>query len=273
VAELLTRPVTHDRSLLPLQVKDLTVRYDGTTALQALTFRLAAGARVAVVGPNGAGKTTLLKVLAGAMRPSSGSVAVYGHKPGGHVCIAYVPQRSQVDWFFPVTVAEVVMMGRIRRIGLFRFPRRADWEVVDRALERIGMAPHKGMRIGELSGGQQQRVFLAQALAQEAELILLDEPLTGLDLPSQEAIFSLLDELKEQGIPVMVATHDLNLAAERFDPILLINRRLVAIGPARAVLTREHLKETYGDHIHLLPETEGLLVLTDTCCEGGEEGG
>jgi ABC-type Mn2+/Zn2+ transport system ATPase subunit len=254
-------------------VRELTVHYDGTTALQRLSFQLSVGARVAIVGPNGAGKTTLLKVLAGAMRPSAGSVAVYGHKPGGHVCIAYVPQRSQVDWLFPVTVAEVVMMGRIRKIGLFRFPRRADWGVVDRALARVGMIGLKAKRIGELSGGQQQRVFLAQALAQEAELILLDEPLTGLDLPSQEAIFHLLDELKEQGIPVMVATHDLNLAAERFDEILLLNRKLVAIGPAASVLTREHLQETYGDHVHLLPETEGMLVLTDTCCEGGEEEG
>jgi ABC-type Mn2+/Zn2+ transport system ATPase subunit len=273
VAELLIRPETHDRALLPLQVKDLTVRYNGSAALQKLSFHLSAGVRVAVVGPNGAGKTTLLKVLAGAMRPSSGSVMVYGRKPGGHVCIAYVPQRSQVDWVFPVTVAEVVMMGRIRRIGLFRFPGRADWQVVDRALERVGMAGLRGERIGELSGGQQQRVFLAQALAQEAELILLDEPLTGLDLPSQDAIFRLLDELREQGIPVMVATHDLNLAAERFDAILLLNRRLVAIGPAKEVLTREHLEQTYGDHIHLLPEGEGMLVLADTCCEGGEEGG
>ncbi len=272
MAELLTRPVPHDRSLLPLQVRDLTVRYDGTTALQQLSFQLSPGARVAVVGPNGAGKTTLLKVLAGAMRPSAGTVRVYGHRPGGHVCIAYVPQRSQVDWLFPVTVAEVVMMGRIRRIGLFRFPSRTDWDVVDRALERVGMTSLKAKRIGDLSGGQQQRVFLAQALAQEAELILLDEPLTGLDLPSQEAIFHLFEELKVQGIPVMVATHDLNLAAERFDDILLLNRKLVAIGPAQSVLTREHLKETYGDHIHHLPETEGMLVLTDTCCESGEEG-
>jgi ABC-type Mn2+/Zn2+ transport system ATPase subunit len=273
MAQLLIRPEAHDRTSPPLRVEGITVRYDRSAALRDVSFSLPAGERVAVVGPNGAGKTTLLKVLAGAMRPSAGSVTIYGHRPGGHICIAYVPQRSQVDWAFPVTVGEVVMMGRIRRIGLLRWPGRSDWQVVDRALDRVGMSGLKGSRIGELSGGQQQRVFLAQALAQEAELILLDEPLTGLDLPSQEAIFHLLDELRLQGIPVMVATHDLNLAAERFDRIMLLNRSLVAIGAPKEVLTREHLAQTYGGHIHLLTGQDGMLVLTDTCCEGGEEEG
>jgi ABC-type Mn2+/Zn2+ transport system ATPase subunit len=271
MAQLLIRPEAHDRSHLPLRVEAISVRYDGAAALRSVSFSLSAGERVAVVGPNGAGKTTLLKVLAGTMRPSTGSVMIYGGKPGGHICIAYVPQRSQVDWVFPVTVGEVVMMGRIRKIGLLRWPRRSDWDVVDRALERVGIEGLKRIRIGELSGGQQQRVFLAQALAQEAELILLDEPLTGLDLPSQEAIFRLLDELRRQGIPVMIATHDLNLASERFDRIMLLNRSLVAIGPPREVLTRKNLEQTYGGHIHLLTGEEGMLVLTDTCCEGGEE--
>src|SRR3990172_121994 len=207
---------------------------------------------LSVDGPNGAGKTTLFNVLAGAHRPAAGTVRIFGHPPGGDTCIAYVPQRSKVDWAFPASAAEVVMMGRIREIGPLRWPGRRDWEIVRSALDQVGLSDLSRRPIGELSGGQQQRVFLAQALAQEAELILLDEPLTGLDLPSQEAIFSLLDELKEQGIPVMVATHDLNLAAERFDPILLINRRLVAIGPARAVLTRANLVQAYGGHVHIL---------------------
>lgn len=271
MSELFVRPSAHDRSVPPLQVRDISVRHNGALALSDVSFSLPAGARLAVVGPNGAGKTTLLQVIAGAMKPTAGSVEIYGHRPGGHVCIAYVPQRSQVDWRFPVTVAEVVMMGRIRKLGFFRWPTSADWALVRTALRRVGMGELSGRRIGELSGGQQQRVFLAQALAQEAELILLDEPLTGLDLPSQEAIFQLLDELRRQGIPALISTHDLNMAAERFDQILLLNRRLIAIGPPQKVLTRPNLVAAYGGHIHLLTGMEGMMVLTDTCCEGGEE--
>jgi ABC-type Mn2+/Zn2+ transport system ATPase subunit len=270
VTELLIRPQVHDLAAPPLEVSRLTVLHDGFAALQDVSFSLQAGQRVAVVGPNGAGKTTLLKVIAGAMAPTQGSVEIYGHQPGGHVCIAYVPQRSQVDWNFPVTVADVVMMGRIRKLGLFRWPGRADWRLVRQALERVGMAELEKRQIGELSGGQQQRVFLAQALAQEAELFLLDEPLTGLDLPSQEAIFGLLDEVRSQGISALLATHDLNLAAERFDQVMLLNRRLVAYGPPAQVFSRKNLEAAYGGHIHALTDADGMLVLTDTCCEGDE---
>jgi ABC-type Mn2+/Zn2+ transport system ATPase subunit len=272
MSELLARPQTHDPTAPPLQVKGLRVQFDGVAALSDVSFVLPASQRVAIVGPNGAGKTTLLRVIAGAMTPSAGTVEIFGARPGGHVCIAYVPQRSQVDWRFPVTVADVVMMGRIRRLGLFRWPGRADWAVVQQALARVGMAELNKRQIGELSGGQQQRVFLAQALAQGAELVLLDEPLTGLDLPSQEAIFRLLDELRQQGVPVMVATHDLNLAAERFDRVMLLNRSLIAYGPPSEVFTRQNLQATYGGHIHLLAEAGGMLVLTDTCCDGDEAG-
>ena len=194
------RPAEHDRKAPSLQVAGLSVRFNGTEALRDVSFALPAGQRLAVVGPNGAGKTTLFKVLAGVLRPPPGDVRIFGHAPGGDTCIAYVPQRSQIDWTFPVTAAEVVMMGRIREIGLLRWPRRADWDIV-----APGPGPRRAGRmaaarqIGELSGGQQQRVFLAQALAQEAELILLDEPFTGLDFPSQEALFGILDELRKPG--------------------------------------------------------------------------
>ncbi len=271
MSELLARPQTHDPASPPLRVSRLSVQFNGSPALSDVSFTLPAGQRVAIVGPNGAGKTTLLRVIAGAMAPSRGSVEIFGARPGGHVCIAYVPQRSQVDWRFPVTVADVVMMGRIRRLGLFRWPGRSDWALVREALARVDMADLQKRQIGELSGGQQQRVFLAQALAQEAELVLLDEPLTGLDLPSQEAIFHLLDELRQTGVPALVATHDLNLAAERFDRVMLLNRRLVAYGPPREAFTRENLQATYGGHIHMLADAGGMLVLTDTCCEGDEE--
>jgi len=271
MSQRLTRPADHDDRAAPVEFSHVSVGYNGASALSDLCFSVSVGERVAVVGPNGAGKTTLLKVVAGTLRPSSGSVRVFGHKPGGDVCIAYVPQRSQIDMNFPVTVSEVVMMGRIRQIGLFRWPSKQDWRDVRQALVRVGMHDLAGRQIGELSGGQQQRAFLAQALVQQAELILLDEPLTGLDIPSQEAIFTLLDGVREQGISVLVSTHDLNLAAERFDRVLLLNRRLVAYGPPGQVFTRPFLLQAYGGHMHLLPEEDGVMVLTDTCCEGEEQ--
>ena len=259
----------HDEGAPSLKVEAATVRYDGVVALENVSFEVDAGERVAVVGPNGAGKSTLFKAIAGIQRLTSGSIQIFGHAPGGHICIAYVPQRSQIDWDFPVTVADVVMMGRSGKIGLFRWPRKEDWEIVYRSLERVGMANLASRQIGELSGGQQQRVFLARALAQEAQLLLLDEPLTGLDAPSQEAIFRILDELKEEGITVLVATHDLEQASERFDRMMLLNRRLIAYGPPDKVYTPANLVRTYSGHLHILPgEDEEQLVLADTCCAG-----
>jgi manganese/iron transport system ATP-binding protein len=271
MAQLLTRPTRHDVLAPPIQLEGVNLRYDRVFALKDVTFSLPAGSLVAVVGPNGAGKTTLFRIIAGTLRPDSGSVHVYGHGPGGHVCIAYVPQRSQVDWSFPVTATEVVMMGRIRKLGLFRWPSRQDWEFVRQALDRVDMADLGDRQIGDLSGGQQQRVFLAQALAQEAEVVLLDEPLTGLDMPNQEAIFATLNDLKKGGAAIMVATHDLNLAADRFDLVMLLNRRLIAFGTPDEVYTRPHLLEAYGGSVHVIPGENGAVVLADTCCEGDEE--
>jgi manganese/iron transport system ATP-binding protein len=263
------RPQDHDPHAPSLSVDRLSVRFDGVEALQDVSFHLPAGQRLAVVGPNGAGKTTLFNVLAGAQRADGGTVRIFGHAPGGDTCIAYVPQRSRVDWSFPASAAEVVMMGRIREIGPVRWPRRRDWDVVRAALDRVGLADQSSRSIGDLSGGQQQRVFLAQALAQEAELILLDEPFTGLDFPSQETLLTVLDALRAAGVTELVATHDLNLAAERFDAVMLLNRRLIAFGAPTQVLNREHLVRAYGGHVHVLPEGD-LLVLTDTCCDGDE---
>ena len=255
----------------PIVIDGLSVRYNGTLALDNLQLTIPPGARVAIVGPNGAGKTTLLRVIAGTLTPSAGQVSIFGRGPHGHVCIAYVPQRSQVDWSFPVTVQDVVMMGRIRKLGVFRWPRRSDWSLVSRSLEQVGMLEFRSHPIAELSGGQQQRVFLAQALAQEAEIVLLDEPLTGLDLPSQEAILNLLDGLQDMGITVLIATHDLNLAGERFDLVLLLNRALISFGPPVTALSQKALLEAYGGHLHVVPDANGSILLTDTCCDGEEE--
>ena len=256
-------PVPHLPDQPILNFSRVSLRYDGVTALENITFHLHAGERVAVVGPNGAGKSTLFKIVAGVLRPSEGEVTVYGSGPGGHVCIGYVPQRSQVDWRFPVSVADVVMMGRVARLGLFRRPKKGDWEVVRAALETVGLTDLARRQIGELSGGQQQRMFIARALAQEAELMLMDEPLTGLDAPAQESLLALLDDLQRRNVTLMVATHDLDQARRHFDRILLLNRRLIAFGPPRQVMKPETLLKAYGGKIQVAGDG---AILVDECC-------
>jgi manganese/iron transport system ATP-binding protein len=265
--------VTHDPASPILAVNRLFVQYNGHPALEDISFHLHAGERVAVVGPNGAGKSTLFKVIAGVLAPSSGEVKISGYGPRGHICIAYVPQRSQVDWRFPASVADVVMMGRIGQIGLFRWPSRSDWKFVHAALEAVDMNSLADRQIGELSGGQQQRTFLARALAQEAELVLMDEPLNGLDTPSQEAILTLLGKLRQQKITVMVATHDLGQAAREFDRAMLLNHRLICFGSPKEVLNSENLLLAYGGHAQLIKGSDGTTTLADSCCDGEEENG
>lgn len=263
----------HNEAAPTVELDRVTVYYNGARehpALEEVSFRLERGEQVAIVGPNGAGKSTLFKVLAGILRPASGDVKIYGHGPGGHICIAYVPQRSQVDWTFPVNVAEAALMGRIGKIGLLRHAGPKDWEYVRQCLELVGMSDLAKRQIGELSGGQQQRVFIARALAQEAELMLLDEPLTGLDVKSQEDIFAVLEKLRRRRVTVLVATHDLNLAAERFDRLMLLNRRIVGLGRASEVFTPELLSRAYGGQMRLVQTANGLVALGDTCCDGGE---
>jgi manganese/iron transport system ATP-binding protein len=196
---------------------------------------------------------------------------VSGSAPQSHICIAYVPQRSQVDWSFPVTVSVVVMMGRSGKLGLLRRPRRADWAYVRECLDVVRLGHLADQQIGNLSGGQQQRMFIARALAQEAELMLMDEPLSGLDLPALDDVFQVLDVLHERGVTVMVALHDLQLAAQRFDRVMLLNRRALGFGPPAQVFTPELLMRAYGGHIHLTPGAEGILVLDDACCEDGAD--
>jgi manganese/iron transport system ATP-binding protein len=260
----------HEPSAPLLRAEGLGLRYETGVALEDVNFELQPGERLAIVGPNGAGKSTLIKIIAGVLAATEGRVNIYGHEPGGHICIAYLTQRSQVDWSFPVTVADVVMMGRVGKLGLFRNPRRADWEIVRRALETVDMTQHAKRQISQLSGGQQQRMFIARALAQEAELMLMDEPLTGLDVNSQEIIFQILDQLKQRGVTVLVSLHDLKLAARRFDRVMLLNHHMLGIGSAVAVLTPENLLAAYGGHLHLVPTSDGMLALGDTCCDEGE---
>lgn len=264
-------PHTHHQEDQPiLDIHKLSVRYNGQYALDGITFHLHAGERVAVVGPNGAGKSTLFKVISGVLSPTSGQVSVFGSGPAGHICIAYIPQRNQVDWHFPVTVADVVMMGRSAKLRPFSWPSKRDWQLVREALATVEMSDLSGRRISQLSGGQQQRMFIARALAQEAELMLMDEPLSGLDMPAQEGLLSLLGKLQEKMVTVVVATHDLDQAGRYFDRILLLNRRLIGIGPASQVLQPEKLLLAYGGRLQRLDKESGLLALDDNCCEGSD---
>jgi manganese/iron transport system ATP-binding protein len=263
-------PHDHHKHEQPiLDVQHITVHYSGRLALEDVHFHLHEGERIAVVGPNGAGKSTLFKVISGVLPPTSGEVNIFGSRPRGHVCIAYIPQRSQVDWNFPVNVADVVMMGRSAKLGPLNWPHKRDWEHVQRALETVELSNLASRQINQLSGGQQQRMFIARALAQEAELMLMDEPLTGLDTPSQEGLLDLLDTLKKQNVTVMVATHDLDQAARHFDRLLLLNHRIVAFGIAEEVLKTENLLTAYGGRLR---STTGDNVLTvDDCCDEGED--
>ena len=246
-----------------LDVQHMTVRYNGRVALEDINFHLREGERVAVVGPNGAGKSTLFRTIAGVIQPSAGEVRISGSGPGRHSCIAYIPQRSQVDWNFPVSVADVVMMGRSAKLGLLNWPHKKDWDHVERALEIVQLSDLASRPIGQLSGGQQQRMFIARALTQEAELMLMDEPLSGLDTPSQEGLLNLLDSLKDQNVTVMVATHDLEQAARHFDRIMLLNRRIIAFDVPQNVMHTEHLLHAYGGRLNIDP---GGTMLVDDCC-------
>jgi manganese/iron transport system ATP-binding protein len=253
----------HELNKPILDVQNVSVRYNGRTALEEITFHLHAGERIAVVGPNGAGKSTLFKVVAGVLQPNAGEVNIFGSRPRVHVCIAYIPQRSQVDWNFPVSVAEAVMMGRSAKLGLLNWPHKKDWEHVHRALEIVELSDLAERQIGQLSGGQQQRMFIARALAQEAELMLMDEPLSGLDTPSQEGLLNLLDTLRSQNVTVMVATHDLDQAARHFDRIMLLNHRIIAFDVPQHVMHTDHLVRAYGGRLKIDP---GGTMVVDDCC-------
>lgn len=218
-------------------------------ALEEVSFQAETGEQIAIIGPNGAGKSTLLKIVAGILRPDKGSVEMYGYAPDKHICIAYVPQRSEIDWQFPVTVSDVVLMGRTKQIGLFRRASKQDHAIVRTSLERVQAADLANKQIGELSGGQQQRVFIARALAMNATILLMDEPLSGLDIPSQEAILDILAGLRAEEVTVLLATHNLGMAANKFDRIMLLNKRIVALGDSERVLSAENLLAAYGGNM------------------------
>jgi len=230
-----------------LQLNQATIKFGGLTAVNAVDFTVNDGELVGLIGPNGAGKSTLIKAILGLVDAVTGSVEVLGTTPArARGRVAYVPQADTLDPDFPVTVAQVVLMGRYRRIGWVRRPGRADRAVADQALERVGLGGRAGDRFGILSGGQRQRVLLARALAQEPELLLLDEPFNGVDSTTTEVLLDVLAEQRTRGVAVVMATHDLSIAHLACDTGCLLNHHQVAFAPIAEALTPELLGETYG---------------------------
>jgi manganese/zinc/iron transport system ATP- binding protein len=244
-----------------VRMRDVTVAYGDRVALDDVDLDINAGALLAVIGPNGAGKSTLLKAIAGLITPVAGTIDVLGAPPGDAARrVAYVPQAELVDWGFPVTVGDVVMMGRVPLIGIGRSPSRIDREAVRDALESVGMSGEDGRQIGALSGGQRRRVFLARAMAARPDLYLLDEPVTGVDATTEEDLMRLLEREAAAGRTVIASTHDLAAAAHHFHEVALVNGRIVAVGPSDLVMNRELLRTTYGGHVVVLPEGEGTII-------------
>jgi ABC-type Mn2+/Zn2+ transport system ATPase subunit len=245
-----------------IRVEDLRAGYPRRLVLENVGFNVAPGELVAVVGPNGSGKSTLLKVLAGLVRPWTGSVTILGQPAGRQpLRVAYLPQAEAVDWTFPVSVRDVVLMGRYRRAGWLRPTSGLDGEVAERALEFAGIRDLARRQIGELSGGQQRRAFVARALAQQPDVYLLDEPVTGVDPATEDDLMAILAEECSRGKTVIASTHDLAGVAEHFTRLISLNRTVVADGPATLVRNPDVLRATYGGH--LIEVERGAVVLLD----------
>jgi ABC-type Mn2+/Zn2+ transport system ATPase subunit len=249
-----------------LELREVSVYYGERAALQSVTLAITHGAQAAIIGPNGAGKSTLFKALVGLVPVRSGEILIHGRPPAEHRDpVAYVPQREEVDWRFPVTVQDVVAMGRYGRAGWLSKLSLGDRKVISASMERLGVADLAKRPIGELSGGQQQRVFLARAMAQEPHILLLDEPFTGVDISTREATFAFLADLREQEVTVLVSTHDLEMAAAKFDQVVLLNGRLVSVGTPQQVFTEKNLQEAFGGQMVVV---DGKVIVVDQCCGG-----
>lgn len=243
-----------------VRLSGVTAGYGARVALADVDLTVPVGSLLAVIGPNGAGKSTLLKTIAGLLRPSAGTVEVLGGPPKAEARrIAYVPQAELVDWAFPVTVGDVAMMGRVALIGIGRSPGAADRQAVQDALETVGMLAMADRQIGQLSGGQRRRAFLARAIAAHPDLYLLDEPVTGVDVTTQEDMMAILAAESRLGRTVIATTHDLASAARHFQQVAFINGRVVAFGPADLVMDPQLLAETYGGHVIVLPAGESAV--------------
>lgn len=247
-----------------LEIHDLTVAYQRKPVLWGIDVEVGAGKLVGIVGPNGAGKSTLIKAAMGLLPLSSGWVEVFGKPLKDNLKrVGYVPQREDIDWDFPVTVADVVLMGRYGHLGVFQRPKKRDHEIARECLAKVKMLPFADRQIANLSGGQQQRVFLARALAQESDLYFMDEPFAGVDASTEDAIITLLRELRDSGKTLFVVHHDLATAADYFDQLLLLNMRLVAFGDTKEVFTPELVQKTYGGQLTIMQQVAEALKLEE----------
>ena len=277
--DVLPPPAPHQTSKnqAGLYADGLTVTYrNGVTALKDASFAIPRGTIAALVGVNGAGKSTLFKAIMGFLPAATGEIGVLGQTVRQAIkagIVAYVPQAEEVDWSFPVLVSDVVMMGRYGHMGLLRRPKTADHTAVDQALERVGMSDFRDRQIGELSGGQRKRVFLARALAQNGQVILLDEPFTGVDVQTEDAIIKLLQELRDEGRVMLVSTHNLGSVPEFCDQTVLVKGTVLNFGPTEEVFTRENLEAAFGgvlrhfvlggDDLHDDDDQRKVTILTD----------
>lgn len=238
-----------------LDVNQLTVNYDKTPVLFDISLQIPQGKLIGIIGPNGAGKSTFIKTGLGLLHPISGKISFFGHALDKvRQRVAYVPQRESVDWDFPITVIELVLMGRYGRMGLFSWPRKSDYAAAMHYLEKVNMSQYAHRQISQLSGGQQQRVFLARALMQEADLYFMDEPFSGVDIATETAIMQLLRQLRDTGKTVFVVHHDLNTVESYFDWVIMLNMRLIAYGPTVEVFNTDTLNTAYGKSYALFNE-------------------
>ena len=241
--------MTDGAATAALLVENVSVQLGDEIVLRDVTFEVQPSSLLGVVGPNGGGKSTLFNAIAGILPLRNGRVLIYGESPDkSRGRIAYVPQREDVNWRFPVTALDVVMLGRSRKVGWLRRAGKKDVAIVRSQLERVGMWDERFSLINELSGGQRQRVFVARALAQEADILLLDEAFSGVDVASQDGLVTVLRSLRDEGKTVLMATHDLTNMAQRFDVVLAINRHVCAFGSPETAFTPEVLEELYGAH-------------------------
>jgi manganese/zinc/iron transport system ATP- binding protein len=243
-----------------LEIHDLTVAFDRKPVLWNIDMLIPQGKLIGIIGPNGAGKSTLIKAVMGILPLSSGYVKIFDKDiEDVRSKISYVPQRESVDWDFPASVMDVVLMGRYAKLGLFKRPRKADREVAMDCLRKVGLEAFAHRQISQLSGGQQQRTFLARALAQQADIYFMDEPFAGVDAATEKTIISLLRSMTQTDKTVMVVHHDLHSVSQYFDWVIMLNTRLVAYGPTKATFTQKNLHETYGGKLTILSDVADLI--------------
>ncbi|MCY4419298.1 MAG: metal ABC transporter ATP-binding protein [Cytophagales bacterium] len=247
-------------SLSSVKVRHLSVLYDRNPVLWDIDFSLPQGELIGIIGPNGAGKSTLLKSLMGLVKGHSGELKILGHPlESVRNRLSYLPQRESVDWDFPISVWDVVMMGRYGKMGLLKRPKKVDRDKVEKYLGLVGLSDYSDRQIGRLSGGQQQRVFLARSLVQEADLYFMDEPFSGIDAQTERLIFEILKKLRSEGKTVVIVFHNLQTVSQHFPWIVLLNKRLIAYGRTEDVFTEANLRETYGGELSIFSDLRNKL--------------